>query len=134
LNVSDSHIDSIDLQESNKNSISTNAMKNKKKLNNIPASTYEIRIYMITMVVISLGIKVADNLRRILLYTHAHQKHKSFFAVSRYIYIYVYYIYMHTYICIYMNIYIYRYIYICIYIYIHMYIGAFSLFKNYVGR
>lgn len=83
MNISDMHNDCIDQeqkQESNK--LSTKAVKN-KIMNNIPTSTYEIRIYMITMIAISLGIKVADNLRRILLYTHKHQKHKSFFAISR---------------------------------------------------
>jgi hypothetical protein len=82
-NISDMHIDSIDQEQKQEfKKISTKAVKN-KIMNNIPTSTYEIRIYMITMIVISLGIKVADNLRRILLYTHRHQKHKSFFAISR---------------------------------------------------
>jgi len=42
-----------------------------------------IRTYVIFMLAASLGLKVIDNTRRILLYTHPHQRHKSFFAVAR---------------------------------------------------
>jgi hypothetical protein len=41
-----------------------------------------IRTYVIFMLAASLGLKVIDNTRRILLYTHPHQRHKSFFAVA----------------------------------------------------
>ena len=42
-----------------------------------------LRSYMTVMTSVSIGIKVADNIRRILLYTNINQKHKMFFAVSR---------------------------------------------------
>lgn len=42
-----------------------------------------IRTYVIFMLAASLGLKVMDNTRRILLYAYPHQRHKSFFAVAR---------------------------------------------------
>lgn len=42
-----------------------------------------IRTYVIFMLAASLGLKIVDNTRRILLYSHPYQRHKSFFAVAR---------------------------------------------------
>ena len=44
---------------------------------------HSLRSYMTIMTAISLGIKVADSMRRVLLYTHSNQKHKMFFALAR---------------------------------------------------
>ena len=44
---------------------------------------HSLRSYMTIMTAISIGIKVADNVRRILLYTHSNQKHKMFFSIAR---------------------------------------------------
>lgn len=48
-----------------------------------PVSEHSLKSYVVVMTALSLGLKVADNIRRILLYTHANQKHKMFFAVAR---------------------------------------------------
>lgn len=52
---------------------------NNKSNNNIVT----IRSYVILMISAALGIKVADNIRRILLYSQPNQRHKMFFAVTR---------------------------------------------------
>lgn len=48
-----------------------------------PSEEHSLRSYMTMMTAISIGIKVADNVRRILLYTHPNQKHKMFFSIAR---------------------------------------------------
>ena len=42
-----------------------------------------VRQYVVMMTAVTLGMKVADNLRRVLLYARADQRHKSFFAMAR---------------------------------------------------
>lgn len=42
-----------------------------------------VRSYMIYMTAITLGLKAADNTRRILLYTSPNHRHKNFFAIAR---------------------------------------------------
>jgi hypothetical protein len=65
-----------------------------KKTNNIggtdlgpaefaPRAEHTLKSYVVVMTAVSLGLKVADSIRRILLYTHANQKHKMFFALAR---------------------------------------------------
>ena len=46
-------------------------------------SEHSLRSYMTIMTAVCLGIKVTDNTRRILLYTHSNQKHKMFFSIAR---------------------------------------------------
>ena len=44
---------------------------------------HSLKSYMVVMISISIGMKVADNIRRIVLYSHANQKHRMFFAIAR---------------------------------------------------
>ena len=44
---------------------------------------HSLRSYMVVMISVSMGLKVADNIKRIVLYTHANQKHRMFFAIAR---------------------------------------------------
>lgn len=44
---------------------------------------HSLKSYMVVMMSISIGMKVADNIRRIVLYSHANQKHRMFFAIAR---------------------------------------------------
>lgn len=48
-----------------------------------PVPEHTVKSYVVVMTALSLGLKVADSIRRILLYTHANQKHKMFFALAR---------------------------------------------------
>jgi hypothetical protein len=48
-----------------------------------PRPEHTLKSYAVVMTAVSLGLKVADSVRRILLYTHANQKHKMFFALAR---------------------------------------------------
>ena len=48
-----------------------------------PKKEHTLKSYVVVMTALSLGLKVADSVRRILLYTHANQKHKMFFALAR---------------------------------------------------
>ena len=66
--------------------------ENKKEVNDIKVpnessleefSEHSLRSYMTIMTAVCLGIKVTDNTRRILLYTHSNQKHKMFFSIAR---------------------------------------------------
>jgi len=54
--------------------------KKKRFASTTPVTT---RSYVVYMTAICLGLKVADNTRRILLYTAPHHKHKNFFAIAR---------------------------------------------------
>jgi hypothetical protein len=47
------------------------------------AKEHSLRSYMVVMISVSIGLKVADNVKRIVLYTHANQKHRMFFAIAR---------------------------------------------------
>ena len=47
------------------------------------AKEHSLRSYMVVMICVSIGLKVADNIKRIVLYTHANQKHRMFFAIAR---------------------------------------------------
>ena len=42
-----------------------------------------LKAYMVVMISVSIGMKVADNVRRIVLYSHTNQKHRMFFAIAR---------------------------------------------------
>ena len=48
-----------------------------------PQHSLAVRSYIIHMAAISLGLKVADNTRRIVQYTRPHQRHKQFFSLAR---------------------------------------------------
>lgn len=70
-------------------------VKAKKVQENVPANVGNIllansdtaerpvRQYVVIMTAVSLGMKVADNLRRVLLYARTDQTHKLFFAMAR---------------------------------------------------
>jgi hypothetical protein len=47
------------------------------------AKEHSLRSFMVVMTSVSIGLKVADNIKRIVLYTHANQKHRMFFAIAR---------------------------------------------------
>lgn len=48
-----------------------------------PPRPLTVRSYMIFMAALTMGLKVADNTRRILVYTSPHHRHKGFFAIAR---------------------------------------------------
>jgi len=48
-----------------------------------PPRPLTVRSYMIYMAALTMGLKVADNTRRILVYTSPHHRHKGFFAIAR---------------------------------------------------
>ena len=75
----------------NKNGNTNNKSKKKRKKRCAEAvqrgpgeaDVTDINPYVTHMLFASLGIKLADNFRRVLMYTKAHQTHKSFYALLR---------------------------------------------------
>ena len=59
-----------------------NVAENVPQASNI-IEEHSLKSYMVVMISISIGMKVADNIRRIVLYSHANQKHRMFFAIAR---------------------------------------------------
>ena len=70
------------------NSKKTTVLTTGNVAENVPQASnifeeHSLKSYMVVMISISIGMKVADNIRRIVLYSHANQKHRMFFAIAR---------------------------------------------------
>ena len=60
------------------------AENDSQALNSVGISEeHSVKSYMVVMISLSIGMKVADNIRRVVLYSHANQKHRMFFAIAR---------------------------------------------------